>query len=73
MFFLLTAKHNYIRRNVCDRQMACLKETTWYTVTSNQNLPKESTLKNKFFTDKFVLTPKFAGGGSMEDYYAGNL
>ncbi len=23
-------------------------------------------MKNKFFTDKFVLTPKFAGVGSME-------
>lgn len=67
--FLLTAKHNNIRRIVCDRQMASFQETKWYTVTSNKNLPKESTLKNKFFTDKFVLTPKFAGVGSMEDYY----
>ncbi len=25
-------------------------------------------MKNKFFTDKFVLTPKFAGVGNMEDY-----
>ena len=25
-------------------------------------------MKNKFFTDKFVLTHKFAGVGSMEDY-----
>ena len=71
--FLLTAKHNNIRRIVCDRQMASFQETKWYTVTSNKNLPKESTLKNKFFTDKFVLTPKFAGVGSMEDYYSGNL
>lgn len=67
--FLLTAKHNSIRRIVCDRQMASFQETKWYTVTSNKNLPKESTLKNKFFTDKFVLTPQFAGVGSMEDYY----
>lgn len=29
----------------------------------------EESVKNKFFTDKFVLTPKFAGVGSMEDYY----
>ena len=27
------------------------------------------TVKNKFFMDKFVLTLKFAGVGSMEDYY----
>ena len=27
------------------------------------------TVKNTFFTDKFVLTPKFAGVGSMEDFY----
>ena len=71
--FLLTAKHNNTRRIVCDRQMSSFRKTTWYTVTSNKNLPKESTVKNKFFTDKFVLTPKFAGVGSMEDYYAVNL
>ena len=27
------------------------------------------TVKNKFFTDKFVLTPKFAGAGSLVDNY----
>ena len=32
-------------------------------------LGEEVTVKNKFFTDKFLLTPKFAGVGSMEDYY----
>ena len=26
-------------------------------------------MKNKFFTDKFVPAPKFAGVGRMEDYY----
>lgn len=25
--------------------------------------------RQKFFTDKFMLTPKFAGTGSMEDLY----
>ena len=35
---------------------------------------KENTVKNKFFTDKFcakvfLTLPKFAGVGSMEDYY----
>lgn len=27
------------------------------------------TVKNKFFTAQFVLTPKFAGTGSVEEYY----
>lgn len=30
---------------------------------------KDDTVKNEFFTDKFVLTPKFAGVGSMEVFY----
>ncbi len=29
----------------------------------------DNTVKNKFFTDKIVLTPKFTGVGSMEDHY----
>ena len=38
----------------------------WY----NKSVTKGNAIvKNKCFTDKFVLTPQFAGVGSMEDYY----
>ena len=30
-------------------------------------------MKNKFFTDKFVLTPKFAGTGSMGDLHVNTI
>mgnify|MGYP007003811764 CR=1 FL=1 len=30
---------------------------------------EEETVKNRIFTGKFVLAPKFAGASTMEDYY----
>ncbi len=35
----------------------------------DDSIMEEDTVKNKFFTGKFVLTPKFAGNVRMEDNY----
>lgn len=32
-------------------------------------MSKQNIITNNFFTDKFVLASKYAGVGSMEDYY----